>query len=178
MLFRSIEGSDAHPERAHQVTPLVTGIRPYVTGDPFNRIHWTSSARHGELQVKEFDAEQTADLWLFLDLDRDAQSGAEANATIETAVRVCASIAGRVTDGGRSVGFEAAGTRRIVITADRGARQQMEILHLLASIAADGTVPLRELLVDGLARLRRGTTALIVTASVDEGWVEIGRAHV
>ncbi len=166
-----IEGSDAHPERSHLATPLVSGVRPYVTGDAFNRIHWKSSARHGELQVKEFDVEQTADLWLFLDLERAAHAGADADATIETAVRACASVAARVTSGNRSVGLEAAGTRRIVITADRGARQQQKILHLLAAVAADGSVPVGELLVDGLARLRRGMTAVVVTPSLERGWV-------
>lgn len=166
-----IEGTDAHPERTRQATALVTGVRPYVTGDAFNRIHWRSSARHGELQVKEFDTEQTADLWLFLDLDRDAQAGADETATVETAVTVCASIMDRVLSGGRSVGLESAGSRRHVITADRGPRQRSKILHLLASVAADGGVPIGELLVDGLARLRRGTTAVIVTPSVDRSWV-------
>ena len=37
-----------------------------------NRIHWRSTARHGEIQVKEFDLEQTADAWIILDLQRSA----------------------------------------------------------------------------------------------------------
>lgn len=166
-----IEGSDSHAERTHQSTPLVTGVRPYVTGDAFNRIHWKSSARQMELQVKEFDLEQTADLWLFLDLDRAVHTGTEDEATIETAVRACASIAAKASGSNRSIGFEAAGTRRIVVTADRGPRQQQKILHLLAAVQPDGMVPLHELLVDGLARLRRGMTAVVVTPSLDRGWV-------
>lgn len=166
-----IEGSDSHAQRTHQATPLVTGVRPYVTGDAFNRIHWKSSARQMELQVKEFDLEQTADLWLFLDLDRAVHTGTEDDATIETAVRACASIAAKAAASNRSVGFEAAGTRRVVVTSDRGPRQQQKVLHLLAAVQPDGVVPLHELLVDGLARLRRGMTAVIVTPSLDAGWV-------
>ena len=45
------------------------------------------------------------------------------------------------------------------------------MLHLLAAVQPDGVVPLHELLVDGLARLRRGMTAVIVTPSLDRGWV-------
>ncbi len=166
-----IEGSNARAERTHQSTPLVTGVRPYVTGDAFNRIHWKSSARQMELQVKEFDLEQTADLWLFLDLDRSVHRGAEEDATIETAVRACASIAAKAVAANRSVGFEAAGARRLVFPADRGPRQQLKVLSLLAAVQPDGAVPLRELLVDGLARLRRGMTAVVVTPSLDRGWV-------
>src|SRR3990170_1996914 len=62
----TLEGTSATPERTSQATPLVTSIRPYAPGDAYNRIHWKSSARHQELQVKEFDLEQTADLWIYL----------------------------------------------------------------------------------------------------------------
>ena len=66
----SLEGSHASPERTLQTTPLATTVRPYAPGDAMNRIHWQSTARHGEIQVKEFDLEQTADAWIFLDLER------------------------------------------------------------------------------------------------------------
>jgi uncharacterized protein (DUF58 family) len=166
-----IEGTDAHAERTRHATPLVTGVRPYVSGDAFNRIHWKTSARLGSLQVKEFDLEHTADLWLFLDLDRSVHAGGEEDATIETAVRACASIAAHAAAADRAVGYEAAGARRTVIPADRGARQQQKVLFTLAAVGADGTVPLAELLVDGLARLRRGMTAVVVTPSLDRRWV-------
>lgn len=166
-----VEGSDAHAQRTQHSTPLITGVRPYVTGDAFNRIHWKSSARQMELQVKEFDLEQTADLWLFLDLDRDVHTGTADDATIETAVRACASIAAKAAASNRSVGFEAAGTRRLVVTSDRGPRQQQKVLYLLAAVQPDGPVPLQELLVDGLARLRRGMSAVVVTPSLDRSWV-------
>ena len=68
-------GAASSPERTLQTTPLVTSIRPYAPGDAFNRIHWKITARPGDLQVKEFDLEQTADVWLFLDLERRVQTG-------------------------------------------------------------------------------------------------------
>jgi uncharacterized protein (DUF58 family) len=89
----SIEGSHAAPERTLQTTPLATAIRPYAPGDSFNRIHWRSTARHGEIQVKEFELEQTADAWIFLDLERAVQAGRGDESTIEVAVRAAASIA-------------------------------------------------------------------------------------
>lgn len=166
-----IEGSNAHPERTFQATPLVTSIRPYVTGDAFNRIHWKSSARQQELQVKEFDLDQTADVWLFLDLQRAVSTGVDDEATIETAVRTCASIASRALAERRAVGLEVAGTRRVVLPMDRGARQHQKLMQLLAAVQPDGAVPIRELLVDGVARLRRGMTAVVVTSSLDRDWV-------
>jgi uncharacterized protein (DUF58 family) len=166
-----IEGSSVRPQRTLQSTPLVTSIRPYVTGDAFNHIHWKSSARQQELQVKEFALEQTADVWLFLDLDRAVHTGGEADATIETAARACASVAARAIRDGRSVGIEAIGARRAVLPVDRGPRQMHKVLHLLAAVQPDGSIPLQVLLLESLAQLRRGMTAIVITASLERDWV-------
>ena len=167
----TIDGSNANPERTIQTTPLVTSVRAYAPGDGFNRIHWKSSARHQELQVKEFELEQTADVWLFLDLDRAVHTGWGDDATIETAVRACASISAKALHDNRAVGLEAIGLRRAVLPVDRGARQHQKVMQLLAAVEADGATPLREMLLDGLPRLRRGMSAVIVTPSLDRDWV-------
>ena len=79
------------PERTLQTTPLATTVRPWAPGDSFNRIHWQATARHGEIQVKEFELEQTADAWIILDLERSIQAGRGDESTVEVAVRVAAS---------------------------------------------------------------------------------------
>jgi len=167
----TLEGTRSSPERTLQTTPLVTSIRPYLPGDAYNRIHWKSSARQQELQVKEFDLEQTADLWLFLDLERRVQAGSGDESTLEAGVRTVASLAARALVENRAVGLTASGHRLTVIPADRGARQQQKIMGLLAAVGADGTTPLVEALVQGLPRLRRGMTAVVVTPSLERSWV-------
>jgi uncharacterized protein (DUF58 family) len=166
------EGAARRPQQGLHLTPLVTSVRPYTPGDAFNRIHWRSSARHQELQVKEFEIEQTADLWLFLDLDRSQHVGSGDAATIETAVRVAAAITAHALADGRGVGLEAIGLRRALITSDRGARQQQKLLGLLAVAQPEGSTPLAEMLLDGAARPRRGAIAVVVTPSLDRSWVQ------
>ncbi|MGD8683359.1 MAG: DUF58 domain-containing protein [Chloroflexota bacterium] len=167
----AIEGASARAEHGPHLTPLVTSVRPYTPGDAFNRIHWRSSARHQELQVKEFDIEPSADLWIWLDLDRSAHAGSGEHATIETAVDAAAAIAAHALSDDRGVGLEAVGLRRAVIATDRGARQQHKVLSLLAVAQPEGTTPLAEMLVEGGARMRTGTVALVVTPSLDRSWV-------
>ena len=166
-----VEGAARRPNQGMYLAPLVSSVRPYTTGDAFNRIHWRSSARQQELQVKEFDIEQTADLMLFLDLERPGHTGTGSAATIETAVKVAAAVGAHALADGRGVGIEAVGLRRALITPDRGQRQQQKMLGLLAVAQAEGATPLAEMLLDGAVRPRRGTVATVITPSLDRSWV-------
>jgi len=167
----NIEGAHASPERTLQTTPLATTVRPYAPGDSMNRIHWPTTARLGEIQVKEFELERTADAWIFLDLESSLEAGTGDLSTTEVAVRAAASIADKAIGENRAVGLTVNAHRATVLPADRGARQRLEILQLLAAVEADGRTPLSESLVTGLNRMRRGMTAIIITASRDAAFI-------
>ena len=166
-----IEGSHAQALRTQHTTPHATSIRPYAPGDAYNRIHWKSSARQGELQVKEFDLEQTADLWVYLDLQARVHAGDGDESTLEYGVRAAASIAARALSENRNVGMTASGTRIGILPADRGPRQYQKVMQVLAAVMANGDRPLSQVLVDGVGRLRRGMSALIITPSMERDWV-------
>ena len=167
----SLEGSHASRERTLQTTPLATTVRPYAPGDSMNRIHWRSTARHGEIQVKEFDLEQTADAWLILDLQRGIQAGHGEESTTEAAIRAAAAIADRALAENRAVGMTINAGRTAYLPADRGGRQHQKVMQLLAAVEADSSTPLVETLIGSVGRLRRGMTAVVITASLDPSWV-------
>ena len=167
----NIEGAHASPERTLQTTPLATAVRPYAPGDAMNRIHWRSTARLGEIQVKEFELEQTADAWLFLDLDAHGAAGEGDRSTTEVAVRVAASIADKALAENRAVGMTVNAHRLTTLPADRGSRQRLKILQLLAAVEADGVTPLSEALITSVGRLRRGMTAVVITSGSDPSFV-------
>lgn len=166
-----IEGTHAQAVRTAQTTPHVTSIRPYAPGDSYNRIHWKSSARQGELQVKEFDLEQTADVWVYLDLQADVHTGRGDESTLEYAVRAAASIGARALIENRALGMTAVGARAMILPPDRGPRQQQKMMQLLAAVQADADRPFRDVLVEGIPRLRRGMTAIVITPSTDRNWI-------
>ena len=166
-----VEGTTSRPEHTPHQTPLATSVRPYTPGDAFNRIHWRSSARHQELQVKEYDVEQTADVWLYVDLERSRHVGEGDAATIETAVRAAAAIGSAALDEGRGVGIEAVGARHSLISIDRGTRQRQKIMGLLAVLQPEGVVSLAEMLAEGAPRMYRGTVVVAITPSLDPAWV-------
>jgi uncharacterized protein (DUF58 family) len=136
-----------------------------------NRIHWKTTARHGEIQVKEFDLEQTADAWIILDLQRAIQTGRGDESTTEVAIRAAASIADRALQEKRAVGMTVNVGRTAFLPPDRGGRQHLKIMQLLAAVEADASAPLVETLIATVGRLRRGMTAVIITASLDPAWV-------
>ena len=167
----ALEGSHASPERTLQTTPLATTVRPYAPGDSMNRIHWKSTARHGEIQVKEFDLEQTADAWIILDLHRAVQAGHGEESTTEAAIRAAASIADKALGENRAVGMTVNAARTAYLPADRGPRQHQKMMQLLAAVEADSPTPLVETLIASVGRLRRGMTAVVITPSLDPSWV-------
>lgn len=167
----NVDGSHATPERTLQTSPLATTVRPWAPGDAFNRIHWKSTARHGEIQVKEFELEQTADAWLVLDLERGPQRGSGDESSVEVGVRAAASIADKAIRENRAVGLTVNAHRLAQLQPDRGPRQQLKIMQLLAAVDGDGSTPLGEALIATVPRIRRGMTAVVITASQDLEWV-------
>jgi uncharacterized protein (DUF58 family) len=168
----NLDGSQAMRERTLQATPLATTVRPWAPGDAFNRIHWKSTARHGEIQVKEFDLEQTADAWLILDLDRAPQRGSGDESTVEVAVRAAAAVADKALVENRAVGMTINAHRLAQLQPDRGGRQHLKVMQLLAAVEGDGSTPLIEAITTSLPRIRRGMTAVVITASLDRTWVK------
>lgn len=168
----NLDGSHAMRERTLQATPLATTVRPWAPGDAFNRIHWKSTARHGDIQVKEFDLEQTADAWVLLDLERAVQRGTGDESTVEVAVRVAAAVADKALVENRAVGMTINAHRLAQLQSDRGGRQHLKVMQLLAAVEGDGATPFGEALVGSVARIRRGMTAIVITGSLDRAWVK------
>ncbi len=194
-----LPGGDALRRRTHYVTTNAAGVRDYEPGDPFNRIHWKSTARKDRLIVKEFELDPLADVWIMLDLwsgvhygDRhlpeiDLADDPEAllrkagvpitlpPSTEEYAISAAASIAQFFLRRDRTLGLIAAGQRREVLQADRGERQLEKILETLAVLRARGIVPFEEVLYRETQQLPRGTTLVMITPSTDPKWAQVAR---
>lgn len=166
-----VDGTQSARRHLEASSPLVRSVRPYVHGDAINRIHWLSSVRHGELHVKEFDLEQTADVWMLLDLDQAAHAGSGEDSSVEVAISAAASIAVQTLAENRAVGLTVSSRRQHALTPDRGTRVEQKILHLLANVQPDGSRPVAEVLLNTLPQLRRGMTLCIITGSTNREWV-------
>jgi uncharacterized protein (DUF58 family) len=146
-----------------------------VPGDPYKRIHWRSTAHRStaereQLDVKEFDPEPLADVWLVLDLAAKVQVGRGLNSTEESAVTVAASLAQQLLRGQRRVGLAARGAQAVVIEPQRGEAQLWNLLGALAEARASGALPLDQVLARIEPSIHRGMSCAIITPSTDIRW--------
>ncbi len=165
-----LPGGSVAGQRAQYTTPNVSSVRDYQPGDPFNHIHWRTTARAGRLIVREFELDPATDIWLVVDLGRDVQAGAGAESTEEYAITTVASMARLFLDQGRSVGLVC---QQATIPADRGPRQLERILESLAVVRAMSHLTLEVMLTAETSRFTRSSTLVVVTPSVSERWVAL-----
>jgi uncharacterized protein (DUF58 family) len=60
--------------RLYEDPTRIAGVRPYMQGDPLNRIHWRATARTGQLHCKVYDPSTLAGATLLVDMHRDGYS--------------------------------------------------------------------------------------------------------
>jgi len=190
-------GGEALQRRTHHITTNVAGTREYAPGDSFNRIHWRSTARMERLIVKEFELDPSADVWLYLDLERDVQASQWYEdwwherdlsslwlrreqlrlppSTEEYIVTIAASVAKYFLRQQRAVGFAAYGHEREIIQPDRGERQLNRLLEVLAVLRAAGRMRFADVLALEGARLGRNNTLVAITPSAELEHVKVLR---
>jgi len=184
-----LSGGEAQRRRSHYVTTNAAGVRDYVPGDSFNRIHWRSSARKDRLIVKEFEIDPLVDIWLFADFSRTSlyeaphlqRIGGDGPiistaagippSTEEYIAVIAASLAQHFTRIERALGFAAYTPNRVIHQPERGSRQLTRILEALAVGRSTSDYTLEQMLTLETPYFTRGTTLIIVTSSIDSSWV-------
>lgn len=184
-----LSGGDAQRRRTHFITTNAAGVRDYVPGDSFNRIHWRTTARRNQLTVKEFELDPLVDIWLFVDFSaaslvempsvvRSLTTGniipndqGIPHSTEEYVVVVAASLAQHFIELERALGFTAYVPHREVYQPERGTRQLSRILQTLAVARSFSRLSLHQMLTLEAPHFSRGTTLVIITASANHTWL-------
>ncbi len=185
----ALSGGEARRQRTHFVTTNAAGVREYVAGDSFNRIHWRTSARRDKLMVKEFELDPLVDIYMLVDFSVSSlYEGVGVQrlrgdgpvipvgrhlpaSTEEYAVVIGASLSGHFIELNRSLGFVAYTPAREVHEAERGQRQQTRILQTLATARSKSPYTLAQVLTLETPHLARGATLVLVTSSTDLDWI-------
>jgi uncharacterized protein (DUF58 family) len=137
------------------------GVREYRPGDSPRHVHWRSTARAGQLVVKEFAAETEPGLTLALDLRKSSAIGADENTTLELAIKLAATLARYAQGRGLPVAL-AANSR--AWPAPAGPLSWWGLMNYLARVQAEGEEPF----ADCLRRLRATSFVAALLTAPDE----------
>jgi uncharacterized protein (DUF58 family) len=179
-----LPGGHIIQRKSQDITPHAAGVREYVHGDAMKRIHWRTSIRRNKLMVKEFEQDPQAEIWIYLDSQKDVhyQKIYEFNetplntilfnrkpklklppSTVEYSISIAASLAHYFIRQRRAVGYVSAGQTFTILPADRGERQESKILETLAFVEANGNVSISALASMQASQLPRRSTVILIT---------------
>ena len=148
------------------------------------RIHWPTSIRRSQLMVKEFEQDPQAEVWLYLDSQKDVHHekphqqehvSAESiffgrrptfhlpKSSLEYAISITASLARYFIAQRRAVGYASAGQAYTVHHAERGERQEGKILETLAFVEATGELSIAALVAAQSSQIPQGSTVILIT---------------
>jgi uncharacterized repeat protein (TIGR01451 family) len=85
------------------------GVRPYMVGDPLQRVHWKATARTGELHSRVFEPTSLAGATLLVDFHQDGYPRRGEPHRSDLVVTVAASIAHAVTLLNQQIGLASNG---------------------------------------------------------------------
>jgi uncharacterized protein (DUF58 family) len=154
LLLRRPTGFDLH------------SVRDYEQGESLRRVHWPSTAKRGQLMVKELEDAPRDETAVLLDGDAGAVVGPPADNTFELQVRAAGSI----------LRAHAARGRRAALIVNCAARSYqrvhsfdgdwMRALETLAAVEPDGPSQLAAMLADEAGPAARALELTVVTASL------------
>jgi uncharacterized protein (DUF58 family) len=147
-------------------------VREYEQGESLRRVHWPSTARRGQLMVKELEDAPRDEAAVLLDADASTVVGTAPDSTFELQVRAAGSILkAHVRRGRRS---------SLIVNSLARSYQRIQsfdgdwhvALELLAAVEPDGCTPVATFLSDEIGPAARALELTVVTASLSPKLVD------
>ncbi|MCI0833617.1 MAG: DUF58 domain-containing protein [Chloroflexi bacterium] len=165
-------GDNSRTQRARVLSTDVASVREYEAGDALSRIHWLSTAKTGELMVKQFDQGSSSQMWVLFDQHKDSQVADGDESTDEIAATVAASVIDRYYRGSLPVGYLAHGSQSLMAMPDRSMFQREQIMRHIAASRPLGEVAILDSLTELERDLGQNTSLVVITAANDGSWIE------
>ena len=144
------------------------GVREFQPGDELRRVHWASTARHGRLNVIEFEHRRAQDAVIALDLSAGSEIGSGRFSSLEYAIRIAADIAEEALVSGSTSRLVCAGVTGQASLPGVGTDQLYVILHALALMQADRPELISDTLVRDIESFTNDSLIICLGASRDD----------
>ena len=143
-------------------------VREYERGESLRRVHWPTTARRGQLMVKELEDAPRDELAVLLDAD----SAAVVGESFDVQVRAAGSILETYVRRGRRAVLVLNTERREVQHIQSPASDWSRALELLAAVEPTATSSAAQILLDTEGPAARALDLLVVTARLDSALVD------
>ena len=160
LLLRRPSGFDLH------------SVREYERGESLRKVHWPTTARRGQLMVKELEDAPRDEAAVLLDAGEGIVAGEAPESSFEAQVRAAGSIL-------RAYGLRGRRTVLVVNALEREARSVRgsdgdwrAALEVLAAVQPTGRTPLAALLAEDASPAARALELTVVTAELPPALVD------
>jgi uncharacterized protein (DUF58 family) len=143
-------------------------VREYEQGESLRRVHWPSTARRGQLMVKELEDSPRDEIAVLLDADAKAVVGE----SFEMQVRAAGSILEAYVRRGRRGVLVLNSKRREVQHVHSPAADWRRALELLAAVEATGDTPVARLLAEEDSPAARAVELVVVTSRLEPALID------
>jgi uncharacterized protein (DUF58 family) len=147
-------------------------VREYQEGESLRKVHWPTTARRGELMVKDFDDAARDEVAVILDAAAETLVGTAPDSSFEAQVRAAGSLLQAHVRAGRRSVLVVNGAQRSVQEVHTHGAEWRQALELLASVEPDGSEPMATLLADSASPAARALELVVVTAAVSTALAE------
>jgi uncharacterized protein (DUF58 family) len=144
------------------------GVREYEQGESLRRVHWRSTARRGQLMVKELEDAPRDEIAVLLDADASAVVGE----SFDVQVRAAGSILDSYVHRGRRAVLVVNSERRDVQQVHSAAADWRRALELLAAAEPTGRSTVARLLAEHDGPAARALELAVVTARLEPELVD------
>jgi uncharacterized protein (DUF58 family) len=142
-------------------------VREYEQGESLRRVHWRSTARRGQLMVKELEDSPRDEIAVLLDADSKAVHGE----SFDVQVRAAGSILEAYVRRGRRAVLAINSERQEVQHVHSPAADWRRALELLAAVEPNGNLAASRLLAEDTPAAR-ALELVVVTARLDAGLID------
>ena len=156
LLLRRPSGFDVH------------SVRAYEEGESLRKVHWKSTARRGQLMVKELQDEPRDEVAILLDADAAAVAGGSFDAQVRAAGSLLRAQARR----DRRAVLVVNSLRQEIVRVQTFSGDWRQALEMLAAVEPTGRLPLAALLSDEASPAGRSHELTVVTARLTSSLVE------
>jgi uncharacterized protein (DUF58 family) len=160
LLLRRPSGFDLH------------SVRDYQQGESLRRVHWPSTAKRGQLMVKELEDSPRDETAVLLDADGSVVVGDPHDSSFELAVRAAGSIVKSHASRGRRAALVVNGSRPVYQRVHSFDGDWHRALEILAAVEADGHAPVANMLADEAGPAARAIELTVVTSAFSPRLVE------